>query len=204
MLDERLAHFERQIQPRELRVALLQFIDAAQAKEVVIESAEWLEALVEGGLHPAWPKGGWPMSWARAMASVRSSLSRKPPRHGAGHLGDFERMRQPGAVVVVDRRDEHLRLAGHAAEGGAVDDPFAIALVERAEGMVGLRDAAGRGTGPRGHGVGASQPSSNACQSAAEMVDGTCVVPDGNSIGGQRSGQRNCSFLMFPFTDTVH
>ena len=60
------------------------------------------------------------------------------PGDGAGDLRDFERVREPGAVVVVDRGDEHLRLAGHAAERGAVDDALAVALVERAERVVRL------------------------------------------------------------------
>ena len=75
VLDERLAHLERQVQPGELRVALLQLIDAAQAVQVVVEPADGLRHSSRAS-SPAWPNGGWPMSWARAIASVRSSLSR--------------------------------------------------------------------------------------------------------------------------------
>ena len=94
---------------------------------------------------PAWPNGGWPMSWARAMASVRSSLSRS-------------RRATVRAICVTSRvcvsrvrwwslivRDEHLRLAGHAAEGGAVDDALAVALVERCGRGGRVRRAGARG-----------------------------------------------------------
>ncbi len=39
MLDERLAHLERKIQTGKMRVAFLEFIDAAEAEEVVVEAA---------------------------------------------------------------------------------------------------------------------------------------------------------------------
>ena len=69
----------------------------------------------------------------------------QPAGDGAGDLRDFERVREPGAVVVVDAGDEDLRLAGHAAEGGAVDDPLAVALVERCGTGAAVRGAGGRG-----------------------------------------------------------
>src|SRR5687768_5531690 len=52
------------------------------------------------------------------------------PCDGAADLRHFERVRQAGAMMIVDLSDENLRLADHAAEGGAVDDAFAIALEE--------------------------------------------------------------------------
>ena len=54
---------------------------------------------------------------------------------GGGHLGDLERMGEPGALVVFGE-DEHLRLAGQPAErGGAVQDAVAVALETRAQGV---------------------------------------------------------------------
>ena len=81
---------------------------------------------------PAWPNGGWPRSCDRAIASVRSSLRPELAGDGPADLGDFERVRQPGAVVVVGLGDEHLRLVHEPAKGGGVDDAVAVALVERA------------------------------------------------------------------------
>ena len=46
-------------------------------------------------------------------------------------LRDLERVRQPRAVVVAGRREEHLRLVLQPAERLAVDDAVAIALKRR-------------------------------------------------------------------------
>ena len=102
VLDERLAHLERQVQAGELRIAFFQFIDAAQAEKVVVEPAEWLQALVECAFARV---------AERRVANVVGQRDRlgqilvepQSPRDGAGDLRDFERVRQPGAVVVVDR-----------------------------------------------------------------------------------------------------
>ena len=50
------------------------------------------------------------------------------PRDRPRDLRDFERVRQPGAVVVALRGDEHLRLVGQAAERLAVQNAVAVAL----------------------------------------------------------------------------
>jgi len=92
------------------------------------------------------------MSCASAIASARSSLSRKPSRDGARELRHFERVCEPRAVVVVDACDENLGFAGHAAERGAVDDALAVALVERAERVFGFGVPA-PAAGPRRHRV---------------------------------------------------
>src|SRR6476660_6763109 len=59
---------------------------------------------------------------------------------GARDLGDLERVRQPGSVVVALGRHEHLRLVLEAAERLGVDDPVAVALEGRAQRAV-LLDA---------------------------------------------------------------
>ena len=51
----------------------------------------------------------------------------------AGDLGDFQRMGQPGAVVIALVEHEHLGLVLEPAEGGGMDDPVAVAP-ERAAG----------------------------------------------------------------------
>ncbi len=129
MFDERLAHFKRQIQPRELRVAFFQLIDAAEAVKVVVESAVRLQTFVECV---------FPGVAERRVADVvgqRDGFSEvfvepQPAGDGAGDLRDFERMRESRAVVIVDGGDEDLCLAGHTAERGAVNDSLAVALVE--------------------------------------------------------------------------
>ena len=104
----------------------------------MIETAEWLQAFVKC----TFPRMA---EWRVAdVVGQRDGLGKvlvqsQSPRNCSRDLRDFECVCQPGAVVVVDGGDEHLRLAGHAAEGGAVDDAFAIALIERAEGVIGFR-----------------------------------------------------------------
>ena len=55
------------------------------------------------------------------------------PGQRAGNLRDFQRMGQPGAVMVALVEHEHLRLVLEAAERGGMDNPVAIAP-ERAAG----------------------------------------------------------------------
>ena len=152
--------------PGNSRVALLQLVDPPQAVQVVVEPAVPAQALVEGRLAGV---------AERRVADVVGQgdglgqvlVQPQPAGDRAGHLRDFEGVREPGAVVVVDGGDEHLRLAGHAAEGGAVDDPLAVPLVERAERVRRLRvpPPAAR---PARMAYGASQPSSCSSQASRE------------------------------------
>ena len=47
MLQDAFAHFERQVEARELGVALLELVDDAQRLQVVLEAAVVAHALVE-------------------------------------------------------------------------------------------------------------------------------------------------------------
>ena len=62
----------------------------------------------------------------------------------ARDLRDLERVRQPRAVVIAGRREEHLRLVLQPAERLAVDDAIAIALKRRPDVVFGLRAQAAR------------------------------------------------------------
>ena len=88
---------------------------------------------------PAWPNGVCPRSWPSAIASVSSSCSRSTLAMRARDLRHLERVRQPRAVVIAGRREEHLRLVLQPAERLAVDDAIAIALERRADRVFGLR-----------------------------------------------------------------
>ena len=61
------------------------------------------------------------------------------PRDRPRDLRNFKRVRQPGAVVVALRGDEHLRLVGQAAERLAVQNAVPVALEHRADGVLRLR-----------------------------------------------------------------
>ncbi len=68
-------------------------------------------------------------------------------RDRRGDLRDLERVRETRPLMVV-REDKHLRLAGEAPEGAGVQDPVAVALEARADGIGLLRArAASRGVG---------------------------------------------------------
>ena len=51
----------------------------------------------------------------------------QPARQRAGDLGDFERMGQPGAVMVAFVEHEDLRLVLEPPERGRMDDAVAVA-----------------------------------------------------------------------------
>ncbi len=56
-------------------------------------------------------------------------VQRQHPRQAARDLRHFQRMGQPRAVIVALVLHEDLGLVLHAAEGGRVDDPVAVALI---------------------------------------------------------------------------
>src|SRR4029077_1725795 len=68
------------------------------------------------------------------------------------HLGDFERMGEPGAVVVALVEHEHLRLVLEASERGRMDDAVAVAAEGAAALSGGPRGAAARAGAPGARG----------------------------------------------------
>jgi hypothetical protein len=60
--------------------------------------------------------------------------------NGAGDLADFDRMGQPGAVMIALMRHEDLGLMGEAPKGCGMEDPIAIALKIRAGRRDGLSE----------------------------------------------------------------
>ena len=94
---------------------------------------------------PSWPKGVWPRSCPRAMASVRSSLSRsaramvraiwETSSVWVRHLGHLEGVDEPRAVVVPLGGQKHLRLVGKPAKALAVEDAVPVALEAGAQGV---------------------------------------------------------------------
>ena len=105
---------------------------------VVIEAAERREALVERALAGV---------AERRMAEVVGQRQRlgeilvEAERAGerAGDLRHFERVGEPGAVMVALVEDEDLGLVLEAAEGGGMDDAVAVA----AEGAAALAGGLG-------------------------------------------------------------
>ena len=110
---------------------------------VVIEAAEGREAFVERAL------AGMAERRMAEIVGERQRLGEilvetKPPRQRARHLRHFERMGEPGAVMVALVEHEDLRLVLQSPERGRVDDAVAIAAkgaAARARGL-GMKPAA--------------------------------------------------------------
>ncbi len=61
-------------------------------------------------------------------------------RNGSSYLAHLKRMREPCAVVVAFRGQEHLGLVLQAAERFAVDYAVAVVLIRRADDPLGFRN----------------------------------------------------------------
>ncbi len=104
----------------------------------MVEAAERREAGIERAL------AGMAERWVTKIMGQRQGLGEvlvdaERPRQRPRHLRDFERMGEPGAVVIALVEHENLRLVLEAAEGGRVDDAVAVA----AEGAAALADRLG-------------------------------------------------------------
>jgi hypothetical protein len=138
VLDDALAHAQRQIQPAKAGVALLKPGHDAQRVQVVVEAqAQAAQALVEG-LFAGVAKG--------RMADVvrqrqRLGQLRIQPQRAASvrDLGHFQGVGQAAAEVVrrgvAGQAREDLRLAGQAAKGARVQNAGAVAGKGRAVGV---------------------------------------------------------------------
>ena len=127
------------------QVEALEHVDDPQRVLVVAEAAP--EALAPGGVEHRLadvPEGRMAEIVAEPDRLREVLVEPQRPRDRARDLRRLERVREPRAVVVALRRDEHLRLVLEPAERLAVHDPVAVALERRAERAVGL------GPGPRG------------------------------------------------------
>src|SRR5438067_13454070 len=99
---------------------------------VVLEPAVLLHAPVQGRLA---------RMAERRMTEVMGQSDRlsqvfvkpQPPRDRPANLSDFQRVRQPSAVVVVRLIDEDLRLIHQPTKSRGVNDAIAVALIRRAK-----------------------------------------------------------------------
>jgi hypothetical protein len=66
------------------------------------------------------------MDQSHTLGKVFVELQRT--RQGSGNLGHFDRMGQPGAIMIPVMGNEDLRFVFQAPKGCCVDDPVAITL----------------------------------------------------------------------------
>ncbi len=92
----------------------------------MVKAAEGCEALIERAL------AGMAERRMAEIMRQRQGLGEvlvepQPPRQGARHLGHFERVGEPCAVVIALVEHEDLRLVLQPAERSRMDDAVAIA-----------------------------------------------------------------------------
>ena len=136
-------HFPGEVEAGEFGVARFQHFADAERLLVVVEPAVIAEALVE---HVFAGVAEGRVAQVVGHGQRFDEIFVEPQRagDGAGDRGDFERVRQPRAVVVAHLAGEHLRLVTQAAEGGAVQDAIAVALVTDRDTDAAAQDVAGR------------------------------------------------------------
>ena len=141
VLDQTLKRLPSQIEAVEGRIASLKIGHNPKRLRIVIEAAEAGQAFVERA---------FARMAERRMAEIVRQRQRfaevlveaKGARQRARDLRDFQRMRQPRAVVVSLVIDEDLRLVGQPAECGRMDDAVAVAAEDIAGRARRLRIAA--------------------------------------------------------------
>ena len=125
--------FPGQVEAVEIRIAVLQRGHHAQGLGIVVETAMRLQALIERALAGM---AEWRMAEVVRQRQRLGEILVEAELAGqrAGDLRHFQRMGQPGAVMVAFMEHKHLGLVLQAAKGGGMDHPVAIAP-ERAAGL---------------------------------------------------------------------
>jgi hypothetical protein len=121
-----------------LWVAFLQHLDHAEALLVVVEPPVTLHQAIQG-LLASMTEGGMSKVVSKGDCFGQILVETEGPRDGATDRGDLDRVGQSGTVMVSFAIEENLSLAVESSEGGAVDDPIAVALIAAPEGMFVLR-----------------------------------------------------------------
>ena len=139
--------------PGEIEIALLELFENIERVEIVVEvlavrAHAQIELLFAG------------VAEGRMADVVREGqrfgeigIQMQSAGNGAGHLRDFESVREAIAEVIGIARGEDLRFGFEAAESARMDDAVAVARVIVAIGMLRLREAAAAGAA-HVHGVG--------------------------------------------------
>ena len=128
--------------PGKSGIALLQHLQDAQRLPVVLEAAVVAHQLVHDALARV-AEGRVAEVVAEHQALGQLLVQAQGARHRAPDLRPLQAVREARAVVVALVVDEDLGLVLEAPEGRAVDHAVAVALVARAQRVLGLRDSGG-------------------------------------------------------------
>ena len=131
MLGDPFKGLVTEVQSVEALVALFQFGDDAQGVPVMVEGAVIFHL---SGQHffSRMSKGRVPQVVGEADGFRQVFIAAQRPGEGPADLRDFQRMGQPGAVVVSLIIDEDLGLVFQPPEGSGVQDAVLVALVAAA------------------------------------------------------------------------
>ena len=149
VLGEAFERFPGQVEAVEGCVFALQGEHDAKALGIVVKAAVVLHDLVEGAFTGVTERGVAHVMGERqhlGQVFVEAELA----GDGAGDLGDFEGVREAGAVVVAFVEDEDLGFVNEATKGGGVEYAVAVALKRAASGA----RTFGMGASARGDGGG--------------------------------------------------
>src|SRR5665213_1446332 len=131
MLDGAFERFPGQVEPIEIRVAVLERRQDAQRLVVMRKAAVLAHGLVER-LLAGMAEGRVAEVMRQRQRLGEMLIQAQRPRQAARDLRHFEAVRQPGAVVVALVIDEDLGLVLQTPEGRRMDDAVAVALERRA------------------------------------------------------------------------
>ena len=128
MLAQARADFPRQVEPRKIRIALLDDLDGAAALKVVVESALILHEFVQCRLADV---AEWTVADVVRESDGLGQVFVGPhrPRDRAAGGGHLHRVSEAGAVVIGRAIDENLGFVFQPTERLAVQDAVAVARV---------------------------------------------------------------------------
>jgi hypothetical protein len=138
VLEQRLTHLARQVQPGILGRAALEHVHHPQHLRVVAKAAVPLHQPVQRELTPVSERRVPDVVCERERFAQGLVEPQRPP-DAAGHLAHLEAVGEARAVVVALFIDEHLRLVHQPPKRRAVHDPVAVALVARTPQVLRLR-----------------------------------------------------------------
>ena len=130
MLHQTFADFPCEIQSREARILLFEFLDDAQALAVVFEAAVALHQFVLDNL-AFMAEGGMAEVVRQGDGFRQIFVQLQSPGDVAGDGCDFHGVRQPRAQMVAGAVEKDLGLVFQPSKRPRVDDAVAVALVMR-------------------------------------------------------------------------
>ncbi len=128
VLNDALAHFEGQVQPREVRIPQLQIFHGAQRLQIVIEEfAMAAHQKIERALARV-SKRRMPDVVYQRQGLDEINIQVKRRRDGPRNLRHLHSVSQPRTKMVGVAAREDLRLVFQPAKGAGMDDAIAVPL----------------------------------------------------------------------------